>query len=246
MCRRSPGHASFYADQFRPATDRDGNVRAVASRGRTRSHRLQEAWVTATEERNLATIRAYFDATNAGNLNAMINAFDEDARNHGRPVGRAGVALVLRDIHDTFPDTHTTVEEIAAIGDQVVVRLTVSGTHLGVGRLRVNGGLLVGVEWQGQSHPARAVPGRDGCGDSVDPTAGADRAALPQGGQRPPTAGTGEDAAHLFPAAMVQPVGPAGRRRDLRQRVDAALCAGGAGRRGGAGREYDSALSPSA
>ena len=30
-----------------------------------------------------------------------------------------------------------------------------------------------------------------------------------------PTAGTGEDAADLIPAAVVQPVGPTGGRRDL-------------------------------
>ena len=113
--------------------------------------------MTATEERNLATIRAYFDATNAGNLNAMINAFAEDTRNHGRPVGRAGVALVLRDIHDTFPDTHMIVEEIAAINDQVIVRLTVSGTHLGVGRLPVNGGLLVGVVPTGKHYSVQHI-----------------------------------------------------------------------------------------
>ena len=43
-----------------------------------------------------------------------------------------------------------------------------------------------------------------------------------------------------------QSVGPTGRRRDLRQRVDAPVRAGGVGRRRGAGREYDSALSPPA
>src|SRR5271169_1144363 len=100
-----------------------------------------------------------------------------------------------------------------------------------------------GVEWEGQSHPARAVPGRDGCGDSMAAAAPVDRAALPQSRTRSPAAGTGEDATDLLPAAVVQPVGPAGGRRDLRQRVDAALCTGRAGRRGGAGRDHDSALS---
>ena len=41
----------------------------------------------------------------------------------------------------------------------------------------------------------RAVPGRDGCGDSVGAVDGGDRAALPQGGSGPPAAGAGEDAA---------------------------------------------------
>src|ERR1700736_1322520 len=47
--------------------------------------------------------------------------------------------------------------------------------------------------------------------------------ALPQSQPRSPAAGTGEDAADLFLAAVVQSVGPTGRRCDLRQRVDAGL-----------------------
>ena len=113
--------------------------------------------MTATEERNLAVIRAYFDASNAGNLDAMINACAEDTRNHGRPVGRAGVALVLRDIHDTFPDHHWTVEEIAAIGDRVIIRLTASGTHLGVARLPINGGFLLGVAPTGKRYSVQQI-----------------------------------------------------------------------------------------
>lgn len=113
--------------------------------------------MTATEERNLAAIRGYFDASNAGNLDTMIDACAEDTRNHGRPVGRAGVARVLRDIHGTFPDTHWTVEEIAAIGDQVVVRLTASGTHLGVGRLPIMGGFLLGVAPTGKRYSVQHI-----------------------------------------------------------------------------------------
>src|ERR1700686_2258143 len=104
------------------------------------------------------------------------------------------------------------------------------------------------IEWsgKGKSNPARAVPGRDGCSDSLAAAGPADRAALPESRTRTAAAGTGEDVADLLLAAMVQPVGPTGRRRDLRQRVDAALCTGRAGRRDGAGRDHDFALSPSA
>ena len=54
---------------------------------------------------------------------------------------------------------------------------------------------IAGVEWEGQSHAARAVPGRDGCGDSMVAAGQADRTALPQSRPRSPAAGTGEDAA---------------------------------------------------
>src|SRR5438309_6365935 len=71
---------------------------------------------------------------------------------------------------------------------------------------------------KGQSNSARTVSGRDGRGDPVAAADCADRAALPESWTRPPAVGVGEDAADLFPAAVVQPVGPAGRRYDLRQR----------------------------
>ena len=39
-----------------------------------------------------------------------------------------------------------------------------------------------GLEHEGQGHPARAVSGRDGCGNSLAASAATDRAALPQAG----------------------------------------------------------------
>jgi len=57
---------------------------------------------------------------------------------------------------------------------------------------------LDGVEWEGQSNPALAVPGRDGCGDSVAAAGQTDRAAPPESRTRSAAAGAGEDAAqHL-------------------------------------------------
>lgn len=43
--------------------------------------------------------------------------------------------------------------------------------------------------WSAKGNSARALSGRDGCGDSLAASAAADRAALSQGRQRPPTAG---------------------------------------------------------
>jgi len=42
------------------------------------------------------------------------------------------------------------IVEIASDGDSVIVRCRVSGTHRGVARRAVNGGLLVGVQPNGQ------------------------------------------------------------------------------------------------
>ena len=53
--------------------------------------------------------------------------------------------MVLNDIFTTSPDWHVEVVEMVAKGDSVVMRCKVSGTHRGVGKIPVNGGMLVGV-----------------------------------------------------------------------------------------------------
>lgn len=109
------------------------------------------------QERNLATVAKFWEAMNRQDVDAAIACFAEDARNHGRPVGRQGVAMVLRDILATFPDSRATTENIVAAGDDVIVRGMASGTHLGVGRLPVNGGLLVGVPPTGKSFTVQHI-----------------------------------------------------------------------------------------
>lgn len=102
------------------------------------------------EQANLATTEQYHDRWNAGDVDGVLAQFDENTRNHGRPVGRAGVGLVIRDIFNTFPDVHIQTENVVAVGDDVIYRCTFSGTHKGIGRLPVNGGLLVGVQPTGK------------------------------------------------------------------------------------------------
>src|SRR6185437_9240504 len=71
------------------------------------------------------------------------------------------------------------------------------------------------------------VLGRDGAGGAVGEVVRPDRAALSHGGQRATAERTGADAADLFPAAVVQPVGPGGGRGALRFRRLAPLRARG-------------------
>jgi predicted ester cyclase len=97
------------------------------------------------EERNKEIVRRQIELWTSADLDAIAAFFAEDTCNHGEPVGRAVIRAVIDDIWTTFPDWRARVAAIAAEGDEVVVRLEVSGTHLGVGRLPVNGGLLVGV-----------------------------------------------------------------------------------------------------
>jgi len=69
----------------------------------------------------------------------------EDAKTFGNSIGRAGVQCVLEDIFTTFPDWRMEVQETVADGDVVFVHREVSGTHRGIGKLRVNGGMLVDI-----------------------------------------------------------------------------------------------------
>ena len=101
-------------------------------------------------EKNRTLITQHLERMNRGDPNAALLDFAVDTKNHGRPVGREGLARVFGDIYTTFPDWRMEIVEIVAVDDSVVVRCMVTGTHQGVGRLPVNGGMLVGVEPTGK------------------------------------------------------------------------------------------------
>src|SRR5436305_1440644 len=69
--------------------------------------------------------------------------------------GREGFRMVLNDIFTTFPDWHVEIVEMVAKDDSVVMRCKVSGTHRGVGKIPVNGGMLVGVAPTGDRKSTR-------------------------------------------------------------------------------------------
>jgi predicted ester cyclase len=96
-------------------------------------------------ESNRDVFQRFVDALNNGDMDAAAECFAEEACNFGRPVGRQGVRRVLKDIQATFPDIKLDMLDVLVDRDWVVERGTFSGTHGGMGRLPVNGGLLVGV-----------------------------------------------------------------------------------------------------
>ena len=96
-------------------------------------------------ENNRAVAERFVKTLNSGDMDAAVECFAEDTCNFGRPVGREGVRRVLKDIQETFPDVKLEILDVVAEGDWVVERGHFSGTHRGVGRLPVNGGLLIGV-----------------------------------------------------------------------------------------------------
>jgi steroid delta-isomerase-like uncharacterized protein len=101
---------------------------------------------TDAVKRNEGVVRHFVESSNRRDVQSAVSDFAEDAKNIGRPGGRERMRHVLEDIYTTFPDYHYDIEEMIAQGDSVALRCKVSGTHRGMGKLPVNGGMLVGVE----------------------------------------------------------------------------------------------------
>ncbi len=101
--------------------------------------------VRGEERRNEEVIRHNCDSLNRGDLKAYVLDYAEDMKNFNEPVGREGIRTRIEDIVATFPDYRKEIVDLIARGDTVVVRCRVSGTHRGVGKLALNGGMLVGV-----------------------------------------------------------------------------------------------------
>lgn len=102
------------------------------------------------QARNQGVIRQNLERINSGDARAAAADFADDTRNFGRPVGREGIQRTLEDIFATFPDWRMEILEMVADKDIVIVRCKVSGTHRGVGKRPVNGGMLVGVPATGK------------------------------------------------------------------------------------------------
>jgi hypothetical protein len=49
---------------------------------------------------------------NRHDVDACAAVYAEDTTNHGHQVGRAGLRTVLADIFRTFPDWHTTIDDL--------------------------------------------------------------------------------------------------------------------------------------
>ena len=84
-----------------------------------------------TTDENKALIRHNQEVMNSHDADASAAFIALDATNHGRPVGRAGFLQTFKDIFMTFPDWHTTIDEMVAEGDTVVSWHTTTATHLG-------------------------------------------------------------------------------------------------------------------
>ena len=68
---------------------------------------------------------------NRQDADAAASFYTEDASNHLRTVGRAGMKAVFETLYRVFPDFHYQIEDSTAEGDRVVCKVTMTGTHRG-------------------------------------------------------------------------------------------------------------------
>ena len=96
---------------------------------------------------NIALVRRLYDeGINRHDAVAAAAFYAEDAKNHLRTVGRAGMQRVFEGLFSVFPDFHYRIEEATAAGDRVVCKVTMTGTHRGQPSLpEVFSGMLKGV-----------------------------------------------------------------------------------------------------
>ncbi len=87
-----------------------------------------------SSEENKRLIRHFFAGVNARDMEAF-EVFAPDAVHHnpfpGTPPGREGNKQGMMLLFAAFPDWQTTIEDLIAEGDKVVVRMTQRGTHQG-------------------------------------------------------------------------------------------------------------------
>lgn len=80
--------------------------------------------------------RLMIEGHNRQDAAAAAAFYAEDASNHLRTVGRAGMKAVFETLYAVFPDFHYTIEESTAEGDSVVCKVTMTGTHCGQPKIR--------------------------------------------------------------------------------------------------------------
>jgi len=89
----------------------------------------------STEQNKALARRILEEIIDRGNMSLVDELIAPDWVVHptppGLPPGREGLKLMVNMYHSAFPDMKTTIHDIIAEGDKVVVRMTHSATHKG-------------------------------------------------------------------------------------------------------------------
>lgn len=86
-------------------------------------------------EENKALVRGFYDDINRGAVDAFMAKLADDFVEHeafpGVPPTKQGVGMLFEQLRKAFSGFQMNVEAIASEGDMVIVRLTMTGTHVG-------------------------------------------------------------------------------------------------------------------
>lgn len=91
---------------------------------------------------NKAAVHALVAAHNRQDAAAAAAFFSDDATNHGRVAGRAGMERLYRSLYQAFPDFHWEIRALTGEDDRVAAEVLMTGTHRGMPELPVFGGLM--------------------------------------------------------------------------------------------------------
>lgn len=96
----------------------------------------------AEADRNIELLAVYYEHGKRGEHDAQVAMWSKDAVNNGERAAPETLRAALEDIRRAFPDYQSTVLEMRAIGDTVVVLSRISGTHRGVAQTPFFGGVV--------------------------------------------------------------------------------------------------------
>ena len=108
--------------------------------------------VTSLQANKQLVQRLMDEGHNRQDADTAAAFYTDDASNHLRTVGRAGMKAMFETLYAVFPDFHYHIEESTAEDDCVVCKVTMTGTHRGQPAVReAFSGMLNGVAPTGKS-----------------------------------------------------------------------------------------------
>lgn len=88
-----------------------------------------------SRDENIAAQESLAENINAGNVDAAVQTFADDALDHdpapGQGSGRAGFKTFFTALATAFPDAHIEPAQMVADDDHVAIAYTLTGTHEG-------------------------------------------------------------------------------------------------------------------